>query len=160
MGCLPENKSFEGIRPMGIGLIVLDRPGHYLEDPNGALAYLRENFCPIDLNPGAKFPQRIPHALKRQHVDQLHTRFDVFHKNVAMAAEAMGLPTSPPSAYATATDEYAARVLEPDQNPAVCVTNGEDIRQLIHSQETPCISLISAHCWNILEISFFLYQMI
>ena len=137
VGCLPENKSYEGIRAMGIGLVVLDRPGHYLEDPNGPLAYLRESFHPIDLNPDANFPERIIDALKGQHVDGLHTRFDVFHTKVAMAAEAMGLPASPPSAYATATDKYAARVLEPDQNSAVCVTTGEELRQRIHSKENP-----------------------
>ena len=137
VGCLPENKSYEGIRAMGIGLIVLDQPGHYLEDPNGPLAYLREKFCPIDLNPDADFPQRIINALKGQHVDGLHTRFDVFHAKVAMAAKAMGLPASPPSAYATATDKYAARVLEPDQNSAVCVTSGEELRQRIRSKENP-----------------------
>ena len=137
VGCLPEDKSYEGIRAMGIGLVVLDRPGHYLEDPNGPLAYLREDFCPINLNPDADFSQRIVDALKGQHVDGLHTRFDIFHTKVAMAARAMGLPASPPSAYATATDKYAARVLEPDQNSAVCVTSGEEFQQHIHSEEKP-----------------------
>ena len=137
VGCLPENKSYEGIKAMGIGLVVLDQPGHYLEDPNGPLAYLREAFCPIDLNPDAGLPQRIIDALKGQYVDGLHTRFDVFHTKVAMAAEALGLPASPPSAYAIATDKYAARALEPDHNSAVCVTSGEELRQRIHFKENP-----------------------
>ena len=135
VGCLPENMSYEGIKAMGIGLVVLDQPGHYLEDPKGPLAYLREAFCPIDLNPDAGLAQRIVDTLKDQHVDGLHTRFDVFHTRVAMAAEVMGLPHSPPSAYATATDKYAARLTEPDQNSAVCVTSGEEWRQRIHSRE-------------------------
>ena len=137
VGCLPENKSYEGIKAMGIGLVILDQPGHYLEDPNGPLAYLREAFCPVDLNPDAGLPQRIVDALKGQHVDGLHTRFDVLHTKVAMAAETMGLPTSSPLAYAIATDKYAARVLEPDQNSAICVTSGEDLLQRIHSREDP-----------------------
>ena len=135
VGCLPENMSYEGIKAMGIGLVVLDQPGHYLEDPDGPLAYLREAFCPIDLNPDAGLTQRIVDALKGQHVDGLSTRFDVFHTKVAKAAEAMGLPASPPSAYAIATDKYAARALEPDSNSAVCVTSGEEWRQRIHSRE-------------------------
>lgn len=137
VGCLPENNSYEGIKAMGIGLIVLDKPGHYLEDPDGPLAYLREAFCPIDLNPDAGLSRRIVDALKGQHVDGLHTRFDVFHTKVAIAAQAMGLPASPPSAYAIATDKYAARVLEPDQNSAICVTSGEELRQRIRSAENP-----------------------
>lgn len=137
VGCLPENNSYEGIKAMGIGLIVLDQPGHYLEDPDGPLAYLREAFCPIDLNPDAGLSQRIVDALKGQHVDGIHTRFDVFHTKVAIAAEAMGLPAAPPSAYAIGTDKYAARVLEPDQNSAICVTSGEELRQRIHSAENP-----------------------
>ena len=137
VGCLPENKSYEGIKAMGIGLVVLDQPGHYLEDPNGPLAYLREAFCPIDLNNDAGLTQRIVDALKAQHVDGIHTRFDVFHVKVAMAAEIMGLPASPPSAFSIAMDKYAARTLEPDQIPAVCVTSGEELRQKIHSKDNP-----------------------
>lgn len=135
--CQFENMSYEGIKAMGIGLVVLDEPGHYLEDPNGPLAYLREAFCPIDLNPDAGLPQRIVDALEGQHVDGLLTRYDVFHTPVAMAAEAMGLPASSPSTYAIATDKYAARLLEPDQGSAVCVTSGEELRQRINSRSNP-----------------------
>ncbi len=137
VGCLPENKSYESIKAMGIGIVILDQPGPYLEDPNGPLAYLREAFCPVDLNPDADLPQRIVDTLRGQHVDGLCTRFDVLHTKVAMAAETMGLSTSSPSAYAIATDKYAARVLEPDQNSAICVTSGEDLLQRLHSSEDP-----------------------
>ena len=137
VGCLPENLSYETIKAMGIGLVVLDKPGHYLEDPDGSLAYLREAFCPLDLNPDAGLPQRIVDALQGQRVDGLHTRFDIFHKKVAEAAGLLGLPASPPSAFAIATDKYGARMLEADHNSALCVTDAEELQQRLRSSENP-----------------------
>lgn len=137
VGCLFENLSYETIKAMGIGLVVLDQPGHYLEDPSGPWAYLREAFCPIDLNPDAALPERIVDALQGQHIDGLHTRFDIFHAKVALAANLLGLPASPPSAFAIATDKYVARMLEADHNSALCVTDAEELQQRLRSTKNP-----------------------
>ncbi|KAL8832601.1 MAG: hypothetical protein Q9191_000170 [Dirinaria sp. TL-2023a] len=157
VGCLPENLSYETIKAMGLGLVVLDQPGHYLEDPNGPLAHLREAFCPIDLNPDAALPQRIVDALQGQKVDGLHTRFDIFHTKVALAANLLGLPASPPSAFAIATDKYGARMLEHDHNSALCVTDEEELQQRLRSLKVdypivvkPCTGRTS---WGVVKVN-------
>jgi len=132
-----ELLTYEAIRCLGVDLVVLDQPGHFLEDPKGPLAYLRESFYPIDFNVDDGLPQRIVNVAKDLELDGIFSRFDLYSAQVAVAAQLLGLPTSPHSAYSIATDKYAARMSEAEQNGAVCVNSGDELEQRLRNPEKP-----------------------
>ncbi|KAG9240629.1 hypothetical protein BJ878DRAFT_525146 [Calycina marina] len=108
---------FLAARSLDIAIIVLDRPGHWLEGPQ--YASWREAFLPMDRKPDTKFPDRIVEALQRYgenegalKIDGLTTFFDPLFVGVAAAAEMLGLKTPSPEAYRIATDKFKTSVAE------------------------------------------------
>jgi biotin carboxylase len=108
---------FMAAKSLDISIIVLDRPGHWLEGPE--YADWREAFLPIDRNPDPKFPERIVDVLQRYgkeegalKIDGLTTFFDPLFVGVAAAAEKLGLMTSSPEAYMVATDKFKTSIAE------------------------------------------------
>ncbi|KAL8641865.1 MAG: hypothetical protein Q9226_008577 [Calogaya cf. arnoldii] len=137
IGCLPEWNSFEVLPALGITQIVLDNAGHEAEDDSAPCARFRKKFIPCNISPDAGMPQRIVDALKGVHVDGIYTHHDFYHVGTARAAEILGLNTSPPSAFAIATDKYATRMLDSDGNSAICINTGEEFLDVVHSKEKP-----------------------
>ncbi|EEP77454.1 predicted protein [Uncinocarpus reesii 1704] len=135
--CPRELLTYEAIRCLGLDLVVLDRPGHFLEDPNGPFAYLRESFHPIDLNVDDGLPQRIVDVVRNLKLDGIFTRYDFYSRQVAKAAELLGLPTSPYSAYCIATDKYATRMLDAEESGAFCVKDDDELEQRLRDPEKP-----------------------
>lgn len=70
-------------KALGIGMIVLDTPGHWLELPEAV--HLRERFVPIDMSIDASFPMRIFKTINSQDVkiDGLTTNFELYVYPVA-----------------------------------------------------------------------------
>ncbi|KAK8011570.1 hypothetical protein PG990_010535 [Apiospora arundinis] len=82
---------FEAARGLGLSLIVLDRPGHWLE--GGTYAHLRHSFIGIDVANEAELPSIIASALEGQAIDAVVTFSDEFVIATAKAAEQLGLPS-------------------------------------------------------------------
>ncbi|KAJ5545122.1 hypothetical protein N7461_007426 [Penicillium sp. DV-2018c] len=109
----------ETAHDLGIKLIVLDRPGHWLLT-NPKYRSLYEEFEPIDMTIDEDFPGRIVKAVqtvatRRGHIDGICTVSDRCLLPVAKAAVALSLPTEPPHAFATAIDKAASRQLCADE---------------------------------------------
>jgi hypothetical protein len=102
--------SLELLPHLNIDLVVFDEPGTCMEDPNGPYAHLRESFHPVDLTPDDGFSERLYLATKDKRLDSLTTRYDGVLEEVATVAQALHLPTAPPSAMKIATNKYLTRV--------------------------------------------------
>jgi biotin carboxylase len=97
-------------KALGIELIVLDSPGHWLESPD--YAHWREAFIPIDLERDASLPKRLVDALRKygKKIDGIVTFFESYLAAVAKAAEELSLPTAPPGACEIVTDKYRTSI--------------------------------------------------
>lgn len=84
---------FEAARALGISVIILDRPGHWLECKT--YSYLRDDFIAIDVTNDAELPLNIVEAVKGREIDGLVTFSDEFVIATAKAAEILSLPTEP-----------------------------------------------------------------
>ncbi|KAF3481891.1 uncharacterized protein GIQ15_04650 [Arthroderma uncinatum] len=135
--CPYEILTYEAIRCLGFDLVVLDRPGHFLESPKSPFAYLRESFYAIDLNVDDGLSQRIVEIAKDLNLDGIFTRYDFYSTHVSRAAELLGLPTSPHSAYSIATNKYATRMLEAKENGIICVNNGDELEKRLRDPKEP-----------------------
>ncbi|KAK2761660.1 Carnosine synthase 1 [Arachnomyces sp. PD_36] len=140
---------FMAAKALNISIIVLDRPGHWLEGPE--YADWREAFIPIDRNPDVKFPDRIVEALEgykkgegASDIDGLVTFFDPLFVGVAAAAKKLGLPTSSPEAYAVATDKFKTSIAE--GRSAYCASGPEQVAEIIREANALTYPLIVKPC--------------
>ena len=103
---------YSAAKALGIDIVVLDSPGHWMESPE--YADLCEAFLPIDMERDAELPTRIVHALSRyeKRIDGIITYFESYAAAVARAAERLSLPTAPPESFEIATDKYKTSVAE------------------------------------------------
>ncbi|KAE8371330.1 hypothetical protein BDV26DRAFT_302826 [Aspergillus bertholletiae] len=131
----PDHKSIEAIYSLGIQLIVLDQPGHWLEPDEGPYAHLRESFVPFDTNVDSHFGDRLTRALEALRVDGVVTRNDRLVTAVARVAETLGFPTSPAVAFEKATNKYATRLSEIERGFALCVSGPSDLQEKLHPSD-------------------------
>lgn len=107
---------FAAARALGIALVVVDNPGHWLEDD--AHQDLRDEFVAVDLDVNRldDLPHRLVTALKDKHLDGILTFWDVYVPKIAEAAEILGLPTASSKALHQAHTKHELRkiVREPD----------------------------------------------
>ncbi|KAK8129166.1 hypothetical protein PG999_001546 [Apiospora kogelbergensis] len=82
---------FEAAKGLGVSLIVLDRPGHWLE--GDTYAHLRDSFIAIDVANEAELPSIIANALEGEAIDAVVTFSDEFVIATAKAAEKLRLPS-------------------------------------------------------------------
>ncbi|KAL0933682.1 ATP-grasp superfamily protein [Colletotrichum truncatum] len=105
---------YKAARALGITLVVLDEPGHWLEDNSGPHAHYREAFIPIGIAGDEGLTQRVVEAV-RAYPHPVHGVVcisDVRLPLVARACEILGLPTSSSTAYANAGNKGASREIE------------------------------------------------
>lgn len=99
---------FTAAAALGIDMVVLDNPGHWLDGPRWS--QWRKAFIPIEctLQSDAEFTRRVVEAIRSYdgHLDGLVTFCDHYKEPVAEAALQLSLPTCSPSAYALATDKF------------------------------------------------------
>lgn len=105
---------FTAAHALGIDMVVLDNPGHWLEGPRWES--WRKAFLPIEctLQSDAVFTRRVVDAITAWggHLDGIVTFCDHYREPVAEAARLLGLPTCEPAAYALATDKFRLRRFE------------------------------------------------
>ncbi|ORY06125.1 ATP-grasp domain-domain-containing protein [Clohesyomyces aquaticus] len=99
-------------KALGIDVVVLAVQGHWLEGPE--YAHWRKAFVPIKFGFDAEFPARIVSAVKQSgvEVDGLFTIFDCFQMAISAAAEELGFPAEPASAFEIATNKYKMSAFE------------------------------------------------
>lgn len=107
-------RALDAASALGIKLVVMDEPGHWLEDPASPWAHLREDFVAVDITADVGLPQRIVDAV-RSYPLPIHgvvTISDVRLAAVARACQELDLPTESPEAYEIAADKGRTRLLE------------------------------------------------
>lgn len=97
---------FLAAKALGINIIVLDTPGHWLEGPKHA--QWREAFIPIKVDHDDALPNRIVQSLNKygHKVDGIVTFFESYAAAVARAAQELSLPTIAPETFEIITDKY------------------------------------------------------
>ncbi|KAI1260323.1 ATP-grasp domain-containing protein [Xylariaceae sp. FL1019] len=105
---------FMAAKAMGIDMVVLDNPGHWLDGPQWA--HWRKAFLPIEagLQSDAVFTARVVNAIRAWggHLDGIVTFCDHYTEPVAEAALQLSLPALSPATYALATDKFRLRCFE------------------------------------------------
>lgn len=129
-------RAFEGARALGIKLVILDSPGHWLEDSEGPYAYLRESFVPCSIDVTPDFTERVVTAVRSYPypIDGLMTISDVRLPGVARACKILGLPTLPAEAYDIAGNKARSRMLEPDANEAFALNNVDELDSYLQGE--------------------------
>ena len=99
-------------KALGINLVVLDRPGHWLQNPEHQ--GLCEAFLPINMDRSPKLPTRIVDALSHYngHIDGIVTYFESYAPYVAKAATRLSLPTPDVKGFEIAADKYKTSIAE------------------------------------------------
>jgi biotin carboxylase len=130
---------YEAASALGIKLVVIDNPGHWLQDENGPHAYLREAFIPMNIAVDEGFVQRLTETVQAftEHtvVDGIITISDARLFGVAKVCEALGYATSPSSAYNLAGDKYKTRSLESDCSESFLITSMEEMEDMMAKEK-------------------------
>ncbi|KAI8247807.1 hypothetical protein K4K56_011550 [Colletotrichum sp. SAR 10_98] len=100
---------FEAAHALGVSMIVIDEPDHWLADAK--YAWLREDFIAMDMSKLGELPRNMATALKHRHIDGIVTFTDDFVIATAEVAEMMGLPTEPSKAMRQAHYKHEMRAL-------------------------------------------------
>jgi biotin carboxylase len=120
---------------------MLDRPGHYLQQPNSSDAHLREAFIEVDLTRNDELPQRIAEAVRGygKKIDAIATICDPLLPYVARANQILGLPTNPPEAFEIAIDKHKTRMLDQNTDQAFRVSSVDDLNDCLRSSDTDAL---------------------
>jgi biotin carboxylase len=95
-------------------MIVLDRPGHWLEGET--YAHLREDFIAIDLSNDTGLPSRIADAVRDRGIKGIVTFTDEYVVTTAEAATILGLPTEQVHSMQQAHHKHKMRQLVNNRN--------------------------------------------
>ncbi|KAH7075832.1 hypothetical protein BKA63DRAFT_413056, partial [Paraphoma chrysanthemicola] len=134
----PTSKHFYyAAQALDIELIILDRPGHYLQRPEGADAELRKAFIELDLTRDADLPQRIADAVRsyEEPIDAVVTICDPLLPFVARANDILGCPTNPPQAFEVAIDKHKTRLLDEETDQALRISSVGELETHLQSNQ-------------------------
>ncbi|KAF1934742.1 hypothetical protein EJ02DRAFT_416813 [Clathrospora elynae] len=125
---------FAAAHALGISLVVVDSPGHWLED--SAYQSLRSEFVSVDMDENrlADLPQRLFAALKEKRLDGIVTFWDGYVIETAQAAELLGLPTESSRALRQAHFKHEMRELVKD--PDIQAVTIDSVERL----DDPCMA--------------------
>ena len=126
-----SKRMWEAAVALNIDLVIIDNPGHWLEDDHGPYAHFREAFVPTNISVDDGFTNRIVSAVQAYSfaIDGIMTVSDSRLIGVAKACEILSLPTSPSSSYIVAADKYRTRMMEPDHQGAFQVSSVSELQQ-------------------------------
>lgn len=127
---------------LGIDLVILDHPRHWLLDP--AYRHMYKCFLPIDMTADKGVSLRIAMALKAYgSVDGICTVSDRSIVPVAKAAPILGLPTEDSLALSRSINKYETRLIDDPSSTVFLATDMEDLeRQLDTSGFRPEYPLV------------------
>ncbi|KAH6980290.1 hypothetical protein EDB82DRAFT_450449 [Fusarium venenatum] len=117
---------FDAARALGIAVIVLDRPGHFMEDKK--YNHLRDDFIAVDMTINDSLPQRLAVAVKSRKIDGIITFSDEYVIATAKAADMLNLETEPVESIITAHYKDATRkVLNTPNMQSLRLKNAADL---------------------------------
>ncbi|KAF8244416.1 hypothetical protein K440DRAFT_605066 [Wilcoxina mikolae CBS 423.85] len=136
-----SRRMYEAAWALGITLVVIDNPGHWLEDDKGPYAYLREAFIPVSIAVDEGFVERIVEAVRNydKPIEAIMTVSDARLVGVAKACEMFGFPTSPSDSYDLAGDKYKTRMMELHNDQAFRVFSVTELRNRLNSNGQPTL---------------------
>ncbi|KAK0737727.1 ATP-grasp domain-containing protein [Schizothecium vesticola] len=107
-------RALEAAAALGIKLVILDEPGHWLQSSDSPGVHLREAFVEVDITPDSGLSGRVVAAVGSypEPIDGVVTISDVRLAAVARASRELGLPTESPEAYDIAANKGRTRMLE------------------------------------------------
>ncbi|KAL7904101.1 glutathione synthetase ATP-binding domain-like protein [Trichoderma velutinum] len=92
-GAYGSEGPFNAARALGISVIVLDRPGHFME--GAEYSHLRDDFIAVDMTSDADLPQNLADAVRGRKIDGIITFSDEYVIATAKAAKLLNLETEP-----------------------------------------------------------------
>jgi biotin carboxylase len=125
---------------LGIKLVILDEPGHWLQDPSSPWAYLREAFIEVDITADEGLPTRVVDAIRAypKTIDGVVTISDVRLPAIARACRELGLPTENPEAYDIASDKGRTRMLETvGADESFVLSKADELEPYLKSRSEP-----------------------
>ncbi|PQE29706.1 ATP-grasp superfamily protein [Rutstroemia sp. NJR-2017a WRK4] len=128
-----SRRMYEAAWTLGITLVIIDNPGHWMQQDEGEHAYLREAFIPVDISVDKGFVDRIVSAVKSyaKPIDSIISVSDARVVGVAKACELLGFPTSASDAYILAADKYKTRLSEVNPGVSFMVDSVEQLKKLL-----------------------------
>ncbi|KAJ4402894.1 hypothetical protein N0V85_005222 [Neurospora sp. IMI 360204] len=120
-------------KALGLKLVIIDEPGHWLEADTEENRNIREAFLTTDLTEDDTVVDRIIASI-RSYDHPIHGVFtlsDNFFVAVAKVAETLGLPCGPVSAFETAVDKYKSRMLQDAPGHTARVTSVAELEALL-----------------------------
>lgn len=131
-----SKRIWEAASAVGIAVVIIDKEGHWLQDPQWD--YIREGFISANLDPDQGFVDRLVSAVN-SYGKPIHGIATVSNKRmvgVARACEKLGLPTSPSESFIIAADKFRSREIEPPSDmTSFRVNNVEDLKDRLSSRE-------------------------
>lgn len=92
-GAYDSEGPFDAARALGILVIVLDRPGHFMQ--GAEYSHLRDDFIAVDMTSDADLPRKLAEAVRSRKVDGIITFSDEYVIATAKAAKLLNLKTEP-----------------------------------------------------------------
>ncbi|KAI9047427.1 hypothetical protein LZ554_008871 [Drepanopeziza brunnea f. sp. 'monogermtubi'] len=131
-----SRRMYEAAWALGITLVIIDNPGHWMSQDEGDHVYLREAFIPVNISVDEGFVDRIINAVQSygKPFDSIISVSDARVVGVAQACEILGYPTSPSAAYILAADKYKTRLNELDQRGCFQVNGVEELKVQLEQQ--------------------------
>lgn len=128
---------YRAAEALGLDLVIISEEGHWLQPETDENTKHREAFISTDMTEDEDVVKRLVAAVKSYPfpIDGIFTLSDNFFVAVARAAESLGLPTSPVSAYETSVDKYRSRILQDEPGKTARVTNLAELDALLQKPD-------------------------
>lgn len=125
---------YQAARGCGVSIVVMDRPGHWMEDPDGPGKTHREHFVQFSGFDFSTLTDRVVEAVRAlpYRVDGIFSTMDALHASVAQAAETLGLPTVGAEAFRRATDKFETRKMQ-ETAFMMLVSSVDELRSRLHA---------------------------
>lgn len=121
--------TYRAAAALGIELVIIDREGHWVQDPVNE--HLRDEFLACDLNLDEGLPDRIVEAVSKSKgvIDGIMTYADRYLTATAKAASILGLWTNPPEALEICKDKRKTREVTTPELPILSTTGVLDLKE-------------------------------
>ncbi|KAK4174247.1 hypothetical protein QBC36DRAFT_334059 [Triangularia setosa] len=124
---------YRAAKALGLDLVIVDEEGHWLQADTEENKMHREAFLVTDMTEDAGVVDRIIQSIVSYPlpIHGVFTLSDNFFVTVARVAEALGLPTSPVSAFETSVDKYRSRLLQNVPGQTARVSSVGELQSLL-----------------------------
>ncbi|KAL2130458.1 hypothetical protein VTI74DRAFT_6369 [Chaetomium olivicolor] len=124
---------YRAARALGLDLVIIDDEGHWLQPDTPENKLHREAFIATDLTEDSGVIDRIIASINSYPlpIHGVFTLSDNFFVAVAKVAEALGLPSSPSSAFETTVDKYKSRLLQNSPGQTTLINTLAELEDLL-----------------------------